>query len=71
MANAYGAPPGAYKLLSSDYAYLDDPAPEHKGRRGNAATGSGWAGAGTNAWLEEDDSEAGLPPPPLAMQQTR
>ncbi|KAG2500000.1 hypothetical protein HYH03_002282 [Edaphochlamys debaryana] len=92
-AHPFTAPPGAYKLLSSDYAWLD--APKLNTRRtaapaaapstalgaggGGGADGAGGGGYGggrsafaaTGMEFQDEDSAAGLPEPPLAMQQTR
>ena len=55
------APPGAHKLLSSDYNYLDEPSRREGGQHGKGGKGAGVAPV----------TEDGPPPPPLAMQQTR
>ncbi|GFR41092.1 hypothetical protein Agub_g1733 [Astrephomene gubernaculifera] len=60
----FGAPPGSYKLLSSDYAWLD--APKSFSRRAASnASAKGFGGA------NGEEEEEPLPEPPLVMQHTR
>ncbi|GLC44356.1 hypothetical protein PLESTB_000478200 [Pleodorina starrii] len=60
----FGAPPGAYKLLSSDYAFLD--APRQPPRRDGAS-----AGGRPDASLDGGVTSEKVPDPPLYMQHTR